>query len=111
MQRAARAVAAALLFIASPLALAAGGAFAGGYQMGTVVWKVKAGVSTDSVDILSGVLNQALDAFGDSAFNDISNLVLGNPASVNVAAPEPGTAALLGLGLLGLGLASRRRPA
>jgi hypothetical protein len=86
----------------------AGGSFAGGYQMGTVTWKVNGGFATDGVDIVSGILNTGIDAFGDVAFNDISHLVFGNGASVNVV-PEPGTAALLGLGLLGLGVASRRR--
>jgi hypothetical protein len=84
----------------------AGGAFAGGYQMGTVTWKVNAGANNDGADIISGILAAGLDVFGDGVFNDISSSVLFRSATVNV--PEPGTAALLGLGFIGLVLMGRR---
>jgi hypothetical protein len=82
----------------------AGGAFAGGYQMGTVVWHGKVPGATT---ITGGIINVALDAFGDAAFNNISNLVAPDSVAVTVI-PEPGTASLLGLGLLGLLLVGRR---
>lgn len=82
-----------------------GGAFAGGYQMGTVVWHVNGG--PPGTQVLSGAFNGGIDAFGDGAFNDITNLVEFRSASVNFI-PEPGTASLLGLGLVGLVLMGRR---
>ncbi len=84
-----------------------GGLFAGGYQMGTVTWKVNAGVNNDGADIISGILNKGVDAFGDGGFNDIDASVLFRSATVNFI-PEPGTASLLGLGLVGLVLMGRR---
>jgi hypothetical protein len=82
----------------------AGGAFAGGYQMGTVVWHA---TNAGAFAITGGIINAGLDAFGDFAFNNISNLVQPGVATVTVI-PEPGTASLLGLGLVGLVLMGRR---
>jgi hypothetical protein len=63
----------------------------------------------DGLDIISGLLNPGIDFMADPAFDDISNRVLFNPAAVAfLAIPEPGTAALLSLGLLGLVLVRRR---
>jgi hypothetical protein len=84
----------------------------GGYQIGTVVWRVNAGVKVDGADIISGLLNPGVDGIGGVGFNDISASGLFRGATVNVGGediPEPGTAGLLGLGLLGLVWARRLR--
>jgi hypothetical protein len=81
-----------------------GGAFAGGYQMGTVVWKVNPGVNDDGADVVSGLFNFGYDFFRGAEFGDVG--VDFNPATV---IPEPGTASLLGLGIVGLVLLWRGR--
>lgn len=83
---------------------------AGAYQMATVTWKVNAvNAQTDvgSHDILAGLFNQGVDVFRDAGFDDISGLVRFRSATV-ILMPEPGTASLLGLGLVGLIQARRR---
>lgn len=80
------------------------GAFAGGYQMGTIVWKANAGVADDGADIVSGLLNFGWDAVLRTSAGNVG--VDFNPAAV---IPEPGTASLLGLGIVGLGLLWRSR--
>ena len=82
------------------------------YQIGTIVWHVNAGVATDGADIISGLLNPGVDVIGGVGFNDISNTGLFRGATVNTnVIPEPGTAMLLGFGLVGLVLAGRRNRA
>jgi hypothetical protein len=79
---------------------------AGGYQMGTVTWQVTANAENDGVDIISGILNFGIDSINDATFNDMAARTLFRGASVTI--PEPATASLLGLGLIGLALAGRR---
>jgi hypothetical protein len=83
-----------------------------GYQMGTVVWKVTGNVTQDGADVVSGLLAKGIDGWYDGAYQPVPGSMLAfNSATVNSAAslvPEPGTASLLGLGLLGLVLAGCR---
>lgn len=80
----------------------------GGYQMGTVVWKINAGVNSDGADIISGLHINPIDGIADGDDRDMRARVLFNSATVNLI-PEPATASLLGLGLLALVLLRRRR--
>jgi hypothetical protein len=53
-------------------------------------------------------LGSTFDTEGEGDFNDVVIGLVGNPA-VGSSAPEPGTIAIMGLGLAGLGLIGRRR--
>lgn len=53
-------------------------------------------------------LGATFDTEGEGDFNDVVIGLIGNPA-VGGSAPEPGTIAIMGLGLAGLGLIGRRR--
>ena len=80
---------------------------AGTYQLGTIVWLASAaGTTTFTSGIIDG-----LDGFiGCCGSHIINGTVTFNGATMNVV-PEPGTASLLGLGLVGLILAGRRKRA
>jgi hypothetical protein len=78
----------------------------GPMKIGEIWFEVQPAVATDGIDITSGFFNPGVDAILDAANNSIG-AVFGD-ARVDAFAPEPGTATLLGLGLLGLTLAGRR---
>jgi len=87
-----------------------GGAFAAafpdGYQMGTVTW-VATGASGTTIAAGINLQGQIGQAFIGTGGVNISTSVMFNAASVVI--PEPGTAALLGLGLIGIMAVGRRR--
>ncbi len=88
------------------------GAFLGGvlpsgtYHLGTIVYQASA---VGTTNIISGII-AGLDGFASVAAGVIDGTVTFNGATINVV-PEPATASLLGLGLVGLILAGRRKRA
>jgi hypothetical protein len=81
----------------------------GSYTVGTAKFIANAAV-TDGDDIFSGLFNVGVDEVLNNANFPIGTISVNyGSASVNgFVIPEPGTASLLGLGLLGLVLAGRR---
>jgi len=78
----------------------------GPFKIGEVWFQVQSTVATDGQDIASGFFNVGADGAYDNASQPVTMIFGG--AAVDAFAPEPGTTALLGLGLLGLTLAGRR---
>ena len=78
----------------------------GPLKIGEVWFVVQSAVGTDDADVASGFFNVGTDG----AFDNVSAPVAMNfgSAAVDLWGPEPGTAALLGLGLIGLAVAGRR---
>lgn len=88
----------------------------GTYQVATLVWNVTAGQITVSQIDFSLFIRTGFDVFGDTASNNINGIVTGlgfaNGPVLNVTlVPEPTTASLLALGLVGLVVAGRRKQA
>jgi len=83
-------------------------ASAGTYQIGTIVWDTS-GTTGPSTETISTVIAGG-DGFGaviNGNVISISSQVVVRSHILNIV-PEPGTASLLGLGLIGLVLAGRR---
>jgi hypothetical protein len=78
----------------------------GPFKIGEVWFQVQSTVATDGADIASGFFNTGAD--GAYSNGGLAVTMVFNSAAVDAFAPEPGTTALLGLGLLGLTLAGRR---
>ncbi len=77
----------------------------GTYSVGTAVFQVNT-VSADGPDVFVGLFDGTIDSVLGAGGIPVTNLVF-NSATVNI--PEPATASLLGLSLVGLALAVRHR--
>ncbi len=81
---------------------------AGTYHIGSAVFHLTANTATDGIDITSLIDPTGIDFISNGSGLNIKSSTLFGTATVNHI-PEPGTASLLGLGLVGLVLAARRR--
>ena len=82
---------------------------AGTYKIGTIIWDTSG--TSSGTETISAVINDLINGVGEIINGNIINLssadiVVGT--HILTIIPEPGTASLLGLGLVGLILAGRR---
>ncbi|MFP8881602.1 MAG: PEP-CTERM sorting domain-containing protein [Myxococcota bacterium] len=90
------------------------GTFGAGPALSTVdiidlVFLVTANVATDGSDIEIGLFNTGFDGVFDNGVSALSVIPIFGQAAVNLRVPEPSTGLLVGLGLLGFALRSRKR--
>jgi hypothetical protein len=76
----------------------------GTYKIGTIVWDTSG--TTPGVETVS-IVGVIVGAVINGVITDVSSSVVTGSHAINII-PEPGTASLLGLGLVGLILAGRR---
>jgi hypothetical protein len=82
---------------------------AGSYKIGTIVWDTSG--TTSGTEVVAAVINDLINGMslvinGNGVFFGSADIVQGT--HILTIIPEPGTASLLGLGLVGLILAGRR---
>jgi hypothetical protein len=78
----------------------------GAFQIGEIVFSVNPSVTNNGADFAAGFFNFGADGVYDNAGSSVTMVF--NGAGVDAFGPEPGTATLLGLGLVGLAVAGRR---
>ena len=83
---------------------------AGTYRIGTIIWDTTG--TTPGSEVVTPVINDMIDGFGAVVNGNVitltsADIVVGT--HILTIIPEPGTIALLGLGLVGLALTARRQ--
>ena len=81
---------------------------AGTYRIGTIIWDTSGATASATVAAYINLLiDGAIAIIGGNQFDISTQIVVGS--HILTVIPEPGTVSLLGLGLVGLILAGRRR--